>query len=87
MKFYNGKTAEILNTDAEGRLILADALSYAVKHYKLDAIIDLATLTGACSIALGHFYTALLSQHDELAQKIEQASKLSGRPCMASSYG
>ena len=76
--FYNGKTAEILNTDAEGRLILADALSYAVKHYKLDALIDLATLTGACSIALGHFYTALLSQHDEFAQSIEQASKLSG---------
>ena len=76
--FYNGKTGEILNTDAEGRLILADALSYAVKHHKLDALIDLATLTGACSVALGHFYTALLSQHDQLSQKIEQASKLSG---------
>ena len=76
--FYNGKTAEILNTDAEGRLILADALSYAVKHYKLDALVDLATLTGACSIALGHFYTALLSKHDELVEKIQHASKLSG---------
>lgn len=76
--FYNGKTAEILNTDAEGRLILADALSYAVKHYKLDALIDLATLTGACSIALGHFYSALLCQHDDLAIKIEQSSKISG---------
>lgn len=76
--FYNGKTAEILNTDAEGRLILADALAYAVKHYTLDALVDLATLTGACSIALGHFYTALLSQHDELVKKIELASKLSG---------
>ena len=76
--FYNGKTAEILNTDAEGRLILADALAYAVKQYKLDALVDLATLTGACSIALGHFFSALLSQHDELVKKIEQASKLSG---------
>ena len=76
--FYNGKTAEILNTDAEGRLILADALSYAVKHYKLNALVDLATLTGACSIALGHFYSALLSQHDELSRQIEQASRLSG---------
>jgi leucyl aminopeptidase len=76
--FYNGKTAEVLNTDAEGRLILADALSYAVKHYKLNALVDLATLTGACSIALGHFYSALLSQHDELSQQIEQASRLSG---------
>jgi leucyl aminopeptidase len=76
--FYNGKTAEILNTDAEGRLILADALSYAVKHYELDALVDLATLTGACVIALGHFYSALLSQHDELVKKIQEASKLSG---------
>lgn len=76
--FYNGKTAEILNTDAEGRLILADALAYATKHYKLDAIVDLATLTGACVIALGHFYSAVLSQHDELVDKIEQASQLSG---------
>jgi leucyl aminopeptidase len=76
--FYNGKTAEILNTDAEGRLILADALAYATKHYKLDAIIDLATLTGACVVALGHFYSGIMSQHDELVSKIEQASKLSG---------
>lgn len=76
--FYNGKTAEILNTDAEGRLILADALAYATKHYKLDAIVDLATLTGACVIALGHFYTAVMSKHDALVDRIEQASKLSG---------
>ena len=50
--FYNGKTAEVKNTDAEGRLILADALSYAIKHYKLDAIINIATLTGSCAYAL-----------------------------------
>jgi leucyl aminopeptidase len=78
LRFYNGKTAEVKNTDAEGRLILADALSYAVKHYKPDAIVDLATLTGACAHALGSFYAGLLSQHDELSHKIEKASKHSG---------
>ncbi len=60
IRFYNGKTAEVKDTDAEGRLILADALSYAVKNYKLDALIDVATLTGACLVALGPFYAALL---------------------------
>lgn len=76
--FYNGKTAEVRNTDAEGRLILADALSYAVKNYKLDAIIDVATLTGACIYAVGPFFSAMLSDHDELAAKVQQAGELSG---------
>lgn len=76
--FYNGKTGEILNTDAEGRLILADALSYAVKQYKLAALIDLATLTGACVVALGHFFTALLSEHEDLVARINKASCRSG---------
>ena len=57
LRFYNGKTAEVKNTDAEGRLVLADALSYAVKNYKPDAMIDIATLTGACAYALGPFFT------------------------------
>lgn len=78
IKFYNGKTAEVKNTDAEGRLILADALSYAVKHYKLDAIIDLATLTGACAYALGPFYSGLMSRHDDLVAKIQKASDIAG---------
>ncbi len=78
VRFYNGKTAEIRNTDAEGRLILADALSYAVKHYKPDAIIDLATLTGACAHALGPFFSGLMSQHDDLAKKIEISAARSG---------
>jgi len=78
VRFYNGKTAEIKNTDAEGRLILADALSYAVKHYKPDAIIDLATLTGACAHALGPFFSGLMSQHDDLAQKIEVSAARTG---------
>jgi len=76
--FYNGKTAEIRNTDAEGRLILADALSYAVKHYKLDAIVDIATLTGACAYALGPFYTGLMSRHELLVKNLFGAAQLSG---------
>lgn len=76
--FYNGKTAEILNTDAEGRLVLADALAYITKNYKLDALVDLATLTGACMYALGHFYCGLMSKHEDLSKKIEKASIISG---------
>jgi leucyl aminopeptidase len=78
IQFYNGKTAEIRNTDAEGRLILADALSYAVKQYKLDAIINIATLTGSCSAALGPFFCGLMSQHDDLSHRIFEASRVSG---------
>ncbi len=78
IRFYNGKTAEVRNTDAEGRLILADALSYAVKHYKLDAIIDIATLTGACAHALGPFYSGLMSQHDELVSIMQESAERSG---------
>lgn len=78
VRFYNGKTAEIKNTDAEGRLILADALSYAVKHYKLDALIDLATLTGACSYALGPFYCGMMSVHDDVVEKLQRAADISG---------
>lgn len=76
--FYNGKTAEVRNTDAEGRLVLADALSYAVKHYKLDAVVDVATLTGACIYAVGPFFSALLSDNDELAAKVQAAGNNSG---------
>lgn len=78
LRFYNGKTAEVLNTDAEGRLILADALSYAVKNYKLDAIVDVATLTGMIAHFFGPFYAGLFSRNDALAHKIEAASKVSG---------
>lgn len=78
IQFYNGKTAEVKNTDAEGRLILADALSYAIKHYKLDAIISIATLTGSCAAALGPFFAGLMSQHEALAHKIIAAGKASG---------
>ena len=69
----SGQTIEILNTDAEGRLILCDALTYA-ERFKPDAVIDLATLTGACVIALGSHPSALYSSHDPLALEIECAA-------------
>ena len=78
LKFYNGKTAEVKNTDAEGRLVLADALSYAVKHCNLDAMIDIATLTGACAYALGPFFTGLMSQHEDLIDKICDSAERTG---------
>ena len=67
-----GKTIEILNTDAEGRLILCDALTYA-RRMKPDVLIDVATLTGACVIALGHHRTAVMTRNDELAGEITAA--------------
>ena len=75
IKLYSGKTAEILNTDAEGRIILADALSYGEKQYSPKAIIDFATLTGACIIALGTNIAGIVSNNDKLTQKIMESSK------------
>jgi len=75
IKLYNGKTAEILNTDAEGRLILADALAYGEKQYSPKTIIDFATLTGACIIALGNNVAAIVSNDEKLKQKINESSK------------
>jgi leucyl aminopeptidase len=75
IKLYSGKTAEILNTDAEGRLILADALSYGEKHYSPKAIIDFATLTGACIVALGTNVAAIISNDEKLTKKINDSSK------------
>lgn len=73
----NGKTVEVLNTDAEGRLVLADALSLAAEE-PTDAIIDLATLTGAVSAALGTDYAGLMGTDDELLRRIEAASERTG---------
>ena len=75
IKLYSGKTAEILNTDAEGRLILSDALSYGEKHYSPKAIIDFATLTGACIVALGTNVAAIVSNDEKLTKKINNSSK------------
>jgi leucyl aminopeptidase len=74
---YNGKTVEVNNTDAEGRLILADALAYAVE-LGAERIVDLATLTGAVLIALGSTYAGVISNDDELAAAVETAGTTSG---------
>ncbi len=73
IKAYNGKTVEIANTDAEGRLILADAISYVEKNHSPETIIDLATLTGACVVALGYYASGLISNNSELAKKLSEA--------------
>lgn len=74
IKSHLGKTIEITNTDAEGRLVLADALSYGMK-YQPEAIVDIATLTGAIIIALGHVYTGLMTPDDQLALSLTKASE------------
>ena len=70
----SGKTIEILNTDAEGRLILCDALTYAQKQYKPSAVIDIATLTGAVIVALGNHISGLLSNDDKFAKEVLRAA-------------
>lgn len=77
LKSMSGKTIEVLNTDAEGRLVLADALTYAAR-YKPKAVIDLATLTGAVIIALGHQAAAVLGNNDELATHLQQCGEVTG---------
>ncbi|MFN3603221.1 MAG: leucyl aminopeptidase family protein [Leptonema sp. (in: bacteria)] len=71
---YNGTSVEIQNTDAEGRLVLGDILSYGIKKYSPKIVMDFATLTGACIIALGHFATGIMCTSDSLYKKIETAS-------------
>ena len=74
----NGKTVEVNNTDAEGRLILADALTWCVRELGADRVVDLATLTGAVLIALGSTYAALISNDDDLADAVEGAGTRTG---------
>jgi leucyl aminopeptidase len=71
---YNGKTSEVDNTDAEGRLILADALSYA-ERYKPDLVIDLATLTGACVVALGQFASGMMGTAQSQMDRLKEAGE------------
>jgi len=75
VKSYSGKTIEVLNTDAEGRLVLADALTYTEEKFKPKFIIDLATLTGAIIMALGEEYAGLFSNNDKLSENIFKASE------------
>ena len=75
VKSYSGKTIEVLNTDAEGRLVLADALTYTEKKFKPKFIIDLATLTGAIIVSLGSEYAGLFSNDDKLSKQIINAGE------------
>ncbi len=81
LKAYNGKTIEVLNTDAEGRLALADGLSYASKEYKPKYMVNFATLTGAAVVALGHRATAIMGNDDDLVKDIIQAGEYTGERC------
>lgn len=80
IRHYNGLTSEIVNTDAEGRLILADALAYGIKKYSPDCVIDIATLTGAVIIALGHHRTGIFSNNDRLVELLTCAGGRGGEP-------
>src|SRR5215469_8500144 len=80
VKSMSGQTIEVLNTDAEGRLVLADALWYTQTRFKPKFVIDLATLTGAISVALGHENAGLFSNDDKLAERIFEAGKDAGEP-------
>jgi leucyl aminopeptidase len=74
----SGQTIEVINTDAEGRLVLADAMTWAQREYKPEVMVDLATLTGAIIITLGHEYAGMFSNDDGLAGKLDAAGKASG---------
>lgn len=76
----SGKTIEVINTDAEGRLVLVDVLDYTLSEYKPDLVINVATLTGACLVALGHVGAAVLSKKDNVANLLLESSKESGEP-------
>ncbi len=75
---YNGKTIEVLNTDAEGRLILADALSYVTKNHDLEYALDFATLTGAVLVALGHHATGIMGNDADLIERVKASSLETG---------
>ena len=77
---YGGRTVEVLNTDAEGRLVLADAIAYADADLDADVIVDVATLTGAMPVALGKRHAGLFSSDDALAAQLEAAAETAGEP-------
>ncbi len=78
LKSYSGQTIEVINTDAEGRLVLCDALAYTNERFKPKLIVDLATLTGAILVALGQEYAGLFSNDDKLAERLTEAGKVTG---------
>ena len=78
VKSMNGQFIEVVNTDAEGRMALADAITYAIRECGATTVIDVATLTGACQVALGDRYTGVFSNSDDLTAKLVQDSILAG---------
>src|SRR3546814_5586933 len=74
----SGQTVEVINTDAEGRLVLCDAITWAQREYKPEVIVDLATLTGAMVISLGHEYAGVFSNDDKLAEQLTAAGTATG---------
>jgi leucyl aminopeptidase len=80
LRHYGGRTTEVTNTDAEGRLVLADAIAYAVAEVKPDVIVDIATLTGAMKISLGQKTGGFFANHDDLAATLRTASLAAGEP-------
>jgi len=74
----SGQTVEVINTDAEGRLVLADAIAYVQRKYQPSTIVDLATLTGAILVSLAHEFAGLFTPDDELASKLMKAAEESG---------
>jgi leucyl aminopeptidase len=75
---YNGVTVEVTNTDAEGRLVLADALAWGIEQYKPKSVVDLATLTGGCVVALGQTMAGVMANNDELVEELTEAGKRVG---------
>src|SRR5439155_1247660 len=86
IRFLNGKTVEVLNTDAEGRLVLADALALASRE-KPDAVIDLATLTGSCRAALGTLFAGVMGNDERLVAKLIEAGRAASEPRWALELG
>jgi leucyl aminopeptidase len=80
LRQYGGRTVEVLNTDAEGRLVLADALAYADRDLQADVVVDVATLTGAMPVALGRRHAGLFASDDALATQLVEAAAASGEP-------
>ena len=80
LQHFGGRYSEVVNTDAEGRLVLADVIVYGIATFRPQAVIDVATLTGAAVVGLGHHYSGLLSNNDELASRLVAAGRVTGEP-------
>jgi len=87
LRMYNGVTVEVTNTDAEGRLVLGDALAWGIETYKPAAVIDLATLTGGVIVALGRNMAGVMSNDDALVKELDDISKLSGEKIWRLPFG